>query len=55
MKFQEAISKGVLKFSGGLKLIGWHSNLRGDCTGLWGDCTGLRGNCTGVKGEIKKP
>lgn len=33
------------------KLVGMHSNLRGDCSGLWGDCSGLRGDCSGLSGN----
>jgi len=40
MKFNEAVKKGVLVFEEVPKMVGWHANLRGDCTD--------------VKGEIKR-
>lgn len=32
----------------GKNMIGLHSDLNGDCTGLRGDCTWLRGDCTDI-------
>lgn len=33
------------------KVIGIHTELRGDCTGMRGDCSGLRGDCSGLWGD----
>jgi len=36
----------------GNKILGKHTELWGDCSGLKGYCTGLWGYCTGLRGDL---
>jgi hypothetical protein len=48
----EKISTELYYYKSGKKIIGLHSNLRGDCSGLRGDCSDLRGDCSDLWGNI---